>query len=466
MLNSVYTPVLVSDLDGSDTDTGSIVESTNTKVRQLDIPLKTMLVKSKTHDQSYISTYKQFDSVHGLIDLSVYTKDITNHPVFSRLRKIRQLGTLHFKFTYANDSRFEHSIGVAYLARSVGQSLQRKHPEITSKQILCMELAGLCHDLGHGAYSHSFDHLLHDLKFKHQTKNHELRSQILFRHMVEDMMQKNLSNLYLSDQDIRLVQYFIDPVRYKQHITTDKLSDEQIADCKFYPKDIGVIYHGIEQVVNNPLSKVDVDKMDYISRDAQSLRFDQTLRGMLDIKGLLKRSMIVDKTWMFNIKDQGIIYDLICRRFLFYTNSYLHPDVNSVNCMFIDAIRMADKFLEFSQCSKLESKKDIDDFCKITDDYLLELIINSTDVRLEDSRSLLIRICTKKDWYKHVGDFVTSVSNLDDSYCEMPWEILSDSSSPTNLLPKVKYHQNGECIDPKNVRYVRRLYIKSPNKTY
>jgi len=60
-----------------------------------------------------------------------------------------------------------------------------------------------------------------------------------------------------------------------------------------------------------------------------------------------------------------------------------------------------------------------------------------------------------------MGDFSTNVQNLDEtSYCELPWEIFTDKSTPTNLLPKVRYHQNGQPIDPSEVKYLRRLYLK------
>ena len=48
---------------------------------------------------------------------------------------------------------------MCYLAGEFVESLHRcqENLKITPQDILCVKIAGLCHDLGHGPFSHVFD---------------------------------------------------------------------------------------------------------------------------------------------------------------------------------------------------------------------------------------------------------------------------------------------------------------------
>ena len=97
---------------------------------------------------------------------------------FQRLRLIKQLGTSYKIWPGAAHNRFEHCLGapsthplhvfvphltispgVAYLARCMVEHLKSQQPElgITDRDVECVQLAGLCHDLGHGPFSHVWD---------------------------------------------------------------------------------------------------------------------------------------------------------------------------------------------------------------------------------------------------------------------------------------------------------------------
>ncbi|XP_029362988.1 deoxynucleoside triphosphate triphosphohydrolase SAMHD1-like [Echeneis naucrates] len=82
-----------------------------------------------------------------------------NTPQFNRLRNIEQIGRAYFVFPGACHNRFEHSIGVAHLAGEFAKVLKMKQPELhfTDQDILCVQIVGLCHDLGHEPFSHLFD---------------------------------------------------------------------------------------------------------------------------------------------------------------------------------------------------------------------------------------------------------------------------------------------------------------------
>ena len=99
------------------------------------------------------------DSVHGTILLHPLLVKIVDTPEFQRLRYIKQMGGGYYVYPGAQHNRFEHSIGTAQLAGKLVRHLKESQPEleINDTDVLLVEMAGLCHDLGHGRFSHMFD---------------------------------------------------------------------------------------------------------------------------------------------------------------------------------------------------------------------------------------------------------------------------------------------------------------------
>lgn len=52
------------------------------------------------------------------------------------------------------------------MARRVMTELRKKRKDVTGTDMLCVIIAGLCHDLGHGPFSHTFEYALQDLGIK------------------------------------------------------------------------------------------------------------------------------------------------------------------------------------------------------------------------------------------------------------------------------------------------------------
>ncbi|XP_016118316.1 deoxynucleoside triphosphate triphosphohydrolase SAMHD1-like [Sinocyclocheilus grahami] len=90
------------------------------------------------------------DPIHGHIELHPLLVKITDTPQFQRLRRIKQLGGTYLVYPGASHNRFEHSLGVAYLSGRLVKVLHDNQPElkITKQDFLCVQITGLCHDLG------------------------------------------------------------------------------------------------------------------------------------------------------------------------------------------------------------------------------------------------------------------------------------------------------------------------------
>ncbi|HFB61378.1 MAG TPA: HD domain-containing protein, partial [Bacteroidetes bacterium] len=99
------------------------------------------------------------DPVYGFItipDERIF--DIVEHPVFQRLRRIKQLGLAHLVYPGALHTRFHHSLGAMHLMTKALAELKLKGHAISGEEQLAAEMAMLLHDVGHGPYSHALEH--------------------------------------------------------------------------------------------------------------------------------------------------------------------------------------------------------------------------------------------------------------------------------------------------------------------
>jgi hypothetical protein len=106
------------------------------------VSIKPKLFRDPVHD--IISLRKDSAEDRVLLDL-VSTREL------QRLRRIRQLGLTNLVYHGAEHSRFQHSMGVMALAGRMYDQLRPKGPP---GERLAVVAAALCHDLGHGPFSH------------------------------------------------------------------------------------------------------------------------------------------------------------------------------------------------------------------------------------------------------------------------------------------------------------------------
>ena len=91
-------------------------------------------------------------------------------------------------FRGAVHTRFSHSLGVSHLATKLIEHLaKQKDLEVTASEVTCVSLAGLCHDLGHGPFSHLFDSRFMPLARPELNYSHEKMSVVLFKDLVDSL---------------------------------------------------------------------------------------------------------------------------------------------------------------------------------------------------------------------------------------------------------------------------------------
>ena len=188
---------------------------------------------------------------------------IVDTPHFQRLRDLKQLGVTSLTFPAGTHNRFEHSVGVYHLAGEMVGRFAALQPElgITRAEQQAVRLAGLCHDLGHGPLSHVFDAEFILTVRPGYSWSHEQMSADLLAVLVDD------NHIDVDAAQLRLVQNLI-------------LGGPSGGCTRAFMYDI----------VANKRNGVDVDKFDYLARDAHHLG----LRTAYDYRRLLGSSKVLD----------------------------------------------------------------------------------------------------------------------------------------------------------------------------
>ena len=108
------------------------------------------------------------DPVHGYVYITEAEKEIIDSYPMQRLRRLRQLAGSEYVYPGANHTRFEHCVGVMFLAGKVVENPNLSRI-VTDEEAEIIRLAGLLHDIGHGPFSHVFEQLLiRDLEKTHE----------------------------------------------------------------------------------------------------------------------------------------------------------------------------------------------------------------------------------------------------------------------------------------------------------
>lgn len=103
------------------------------------------------------------DPIHGTIAVSYREIRAVDHPVFQRLRNIKQLGFADLSFPGATHTRYSHSLGAMHIATRL---FDRIFPggelpdRVRHRFRQAVRLAMLFHDIGHAPLSHTSEMLM------------------------------------------------------------------------------------------------------------------------------------------------------------------------------------------------------------------------------------------------------------------------------------------------------------------
>lgn len=230
------------------------------------------------------------DPVHD----SIYVKDpliwnLINTPAFQRLRRVKQLGTSFMVFHGSEHSRFSHSLGTYEVMRQVLSHFSRNHgwPEEDRTRKLAL-VAALLHDIGHGPFSHTFETV-----FKTE---HEIWTQ----------------KIILQEPHIRSILDGVDADFAEDVVSV-------IAKKPKFPLLVSLIS-----------SQLDVDRMDYLLRDALHTGVSY---GRYEVERLIR--IMRPEGDRIVIKPSGLhtVEQYLLARYFMYSQVYLHPDTMGVDVL-------------------------------------------------------------------------------------------------------------------------------------
>lgn len=229
------------------------------------------------------------DPVHNYIHVQHQViLDLINSKEVQRLRRIKQLGTSFFTFHGAEHSRFSHSLGVYEITRRICDIFERNYSldkvgigGWNDQERLVALCAALLHDVGHGPYSHTFEHIFHT--------NHEA--------ITVEIITSPETEVY---QILNQVEVGF-PEKVASVIT------------KTYPN---------PQVVQMISSQIDADRMDYLLRDAY---YTGTEYGTFDLTRILRVIRPYEGGIAFAMNGMHAVEDYIVSRYQMYVQVYFHP---------------------------------------------------------------------------------------------------------------------------------------------
>ena len=263
------------------------------------------------------------DPIYGFISLPTdLIFDIIQHPWFQRLRRIKQLGFTSMVYPGAEHSRFQHTLGALHLMTRALDVLTLKGVKLTPEEKEAAMIAIVLHDMGHGPFSHTLEYSL-----------------------VKGIKHENLS--YLMMQEFNKI--FNGKLTLAIKIFEDK-----------YKK------HFLHQLVS---SQLDVDRLDYLTRDSFHTGVQEGVIGydrIIEMLNVHKNTLVVEEKGIYSIEKF-----LLSRR-LMYWQVYLHKTSLSAEMMIL---------LLFKRAKHLSKKKSLEDLCQSELNYFLKNEVTFDDFK-------------------------------------------------------------------------------------
>jgi HD superfamily phosphohydrolase len=419
--------------------------------------------------------------------------DVVDHPLFQRLRSIKQNGLLYLVFPGATHTRFEHSLGALYVAHGMVGSLmlnsvvgRAKHhvkermaaqqgeaiefppsPEDLDRQFVTRitRLAALAHDLGHGPMSHTFDSFAptrekltkildspslaalkplrdfllkwgtDDSKSSEDVKNarvpHEIMSCLFFCQIWTEI-KRNEDTADKGDETPVIVAAAI----------LGKHNDARAVDTLAWKSEYAWLPLVHDIVASAP---ADADRMDYMERDSRSMGvtyglFDRNrvLKSLLCYRELDESSSHVE--YRLGVKRSGLqaIENLMQARYELFAQIYYHKTNRAISLMLESISREGGKQIDlFKECETMDQIAER--YLNLSDEHFVRILQGKEAIAVSDSIAETMRDILQRRLWKRILEPVGRieadeiVSSLREKFSVAGTKIQVDETKPRAL---------------------------------
>lgn len=240
------------------------------------------------------------DPIYGFISIeSELLHRLIEHPFFQRLRRIKQLGMTNLVYPGAEHTRFHHALGAMHLMEKAIETLQQKQIEITADEKEQAMAAILLHDIGHGPFSHT-------LEFS----------------IVPGLTHEEISLLFFDELNAE----FNGQLEVAKEIFSGT-----------YPKKF------LHELVT---SQLDVDRLDYLTRDSF---YTGVSEGIVGLERIIQMLYVVDNQLVIEEKGIYSIEKFMIARRLMYWQVYLHKTALAADALLINILKRARHLISMGQ---------------------------------------------------------------------------------------------------------------------
>lgn len=303
------------------------------------------------------------DPIYGFIKVEYKViMELIDTKEFQRLRRIHQLSGVLEVFPTAEHSRFTHSLGTYECAHLILSEVKGASDLSEYEQVLFL-VTSLLHDIGHGPYSHAFE-------------------------AVTSLSHEFLGAFIIESRDLEI-----------RHILENNgIKAEDVTNILLHKGK----YPLLETLTS---SQVDVDRMDYLVRDAY---FTGATYGAIDRDRIIRSMIIKDNKLYFKESSVNSLESYIMARYHMYWQVYYHKAAKGydllLETLYMRIYELYKKglikkeeypdFLNF-----LDDNKDIKSYIFLDDGYISSMVkkmLRSSDEVLRDLANSIESRCLYK----------------------------------------------------------------------